>query len=85
MTPPKKGRLMKSTIQTSKSHAFIDGVLLGLSVSAIKNDVHIEKFLEVVDNADPDLGEFARQQAREILADRNQELLDTFEVIYFTD
>lgn len=69
---------------TTRVHAFIDGVLLGLCVAEMVDSPVVRKFIEVVDNADPDLGDFARQQLAGLMSDRGQEIMDTFEVIYFT-
>jgi len=75
---------VSSTTETSKVHAFIDGVLLGLAVSAYGREEAIGRFIEVVEHQDTELGEFAKKQAKRNLKEREQDLVDTFEVIYWT-
>jgi len=75
---------MNDTPETSRVHAFIDGVLLGLSISALGRDETMGRFIEVVRDSDESLAEFATRQMQGILKAREDDIASTFEVIYYT-
>lgn len=75
---------MNSTRKLTKSHAFIDGVLCGLSVNALNNARVVEAFIQKVRESSPELADWADGQWNAHLQNSLQDATWTLEVIEYS-